>query len=273
MRSIVIVVSLLLATAACVVGLAENTHQSNEALLSDGGPYTKDNFQAVVVEELCKKLANCCFGDENLSADASVDGGHYNQTRCLDMYRAASLEESAPGPKASFGRISFDESQAESCISAIRSLSCTTTGAEYQAARAACYGATVGVQATNDPCHVSAECSPGHYCNALDGGGSCVALRDVDASCGDLVGDPTAGQQLCSYRYSGDPARYCESYDFGTSHTILAANRKCKVAGANGARCTTNEWCASGLCDFDTGTCVASVNEYPSYACDYFRSP
>lgn len=232
--------------------------------------FKPDAAQQQLAEVICETVARCCFGDATLDAGQAIDGGGtYNQAKCLDTYRNNGFEQSHPGPTADVNRLALSQTKSAECVQRMKSLSCELGFAEFQAARTACYGALVGTQPANAPCNVSGECAPGNFCTP--DAGTCQAIRPVNSDCGDLSGDPLQAQHVCSNRFSGTPAAYCEYYDTVGDDVFPRNQWKCKSVRANGEYCLNNAWCGSGICNIADSKCASPVTYFPPSFCSGYK--
>lgn len=236
------------------------------------------NFKLEIAEAICRRTARCCFGDPNLDGGTPVDGGTYQQQKCINTYLNSGYENSSPPATANVDRITYNKTAAEDCIAKIEAASCESTTLQQAAIRKACYDAIVGTQKPGEPCGNSPECQPGNFCNlTLDAGagegGACEQVRPAGASCGDWTSDSALAQHTCSYRYSGDPPRYCDFFDFQASAFRPREQWTCKPTVADNEKCANNEWCSSNLCSFPGRTCVTTTNFFTQTSCSNFNKP
>lgn len=243
-----------------------------------------NTFRGQLETALCGSLARCCFGSSNFpdggAVDAAVydDGAYYNAGKCSALTRPLGFEGSTAGlDVADAGSVGINAAKAVDCISKLNALSCSLTGAELKAARAACYEAVVGLGAPGTPCTTQIECENGSFCANPDGGaGVCTKVVGAGGACNVFpytgtsptsVDDPAYGAQqanaqanevACSTRAGGDTGLHCNSYD---PSLITAENLngyrpqgewRCVAGIANnddGAGCNSTVWCADGLCN------------------------
>jgi hypothetical protein len=262
-----------------------------------------DTFAATIANSLCNTLTKCCFGNANVADGGAVDGGTFDRGRCVDIYSDLGFENSLLGAEAlTKGNVALDQAKGADCLAKISALSCSLTGADLKATRAACYAAIIGKVAAGQPCRASMECAPGNFClpdadaGAGDGGagstviGKCAALRgnggdcsivDTTADCADpqctydrSVNDSNVAEEACSYRGGGDTGLRCSSYDPGTD-TYNARNLwKCTATVANESGCNSTVWCSDGICDpTNAYVCKSPVNYFTPASCNSFVIP
>jgi hypothetical protein len=244
----------------------------------DGGPDAFDSgfvlttFPKDIGDALCGSLARCCFGDANLPEGGAVDGGTFNRPKCESFYRDFGFELSNQGQDLlDGGNVELDHVKAADCAARLTELSCDLSAADYQAARASCFGAFRG-KLTAGACKGHMECAPGFFCKSPlgsdAGAGTCTALRPAGSSCGDFGDensvDPTPA---CSWRGSGDTSRYCAFANVDAGVLLPQADWKCSDALPNGSDCANSTWCASGICadrDPNKYKCVTPSNFFAS---------
>lgn len=238
-----------------------------------------DTFAARVADAMCNTLARCCYGDAKLDGGAPIDGGGtYNRGACLSVFDGVGYEGSLVGFQGSASKTSINQTQGADCLKRIEALTCNLGGVEFQAARAACFGALVGKQAAGQPCARSVDCAPGNFCNAPAGGaGTCNALAAANGDCssfntGDENKDLALADEICSYRASGAPKLFCDSIDLANG-VKPRAEWKCAAAKINGQDCANSLWCSDGLCNPDTLTCTTPLGVFPQTFCSTFVNP
>lgn len=247
-----------------------------DASTYDAGPdagFAPDAGQATVqlADVFCGTVSRCCFGSDLKQGDALPGGGTYNRNLCLSDYQANGYEQASQGTTVNPSHIIVDQTGSQACAQKLQAMSCNLGGAEFDAIRAACYGALLGTQGPGESCNVAAECQKGLFCNNPDGGvGACALVRATGQTCGDVTTDINDAQHICSYRYSGDPSRYCQTYDFANSKFLPQAQWTCQDDVANGSKCLHSGWCQNGLCD-TTHTCVAQTTYFSTSNCNRYK--
>ncbi len=239
--------------------------------------FKPDTYDTELGIAACQTMARCCFGTEN-PPDGSIDGGSFNLTKCQAHYKLAGYDASNQDlARADAGVVVVDQVKAAACLQAVRSLSCTVTGPSFAAMREKCFGALYGTVPAGSACNYSIECVPGHFCKteSTDSGaaasGTCEPLRAENGSCGDFTKDQYIADHACSYRGYGETNRFCRNVvDFDTFEPTDPSQWTCQPALANGQDCTLNTWCTSGLCDFNNGKCVDTLDMYPQSFCKYY---
>ena len=103
--------------------------------------------------------------------------------------------------------------------------------------------------------------------------GTCVALRAVNATCGDFTDKTESAEEACSYRASGVPANHCDWVADFTLGTLRAqVDWKCTANVANGSDCANSNWCSSGICNENNLKCQSPLNYFES-GCGSFVTP
>lgn len=233
----------------------------------DGG-YTALNFRELLAAASCRTSTRCCFGYASLPGDASVDGGHYDQAKCLELFQGAGFEGSLLGTDAlDAGSLVVDQQKADDCVKGLEGLPCTPDGAAVAALREACFAAIQGTATAGQPCVNSASCAPGHFCHpdagGADAGTKCEALRGVDASCGDLTSDLAEIDHACSWRGKGGD-RFCQYYADFWSDTMAPQDQwRCETAHDGGDTCINDAWCKAGVCDTVPATTASWTCQSP----------
>lgn len=259
-----------------------------------------DTFADLIANSLCNTLTKCCFGNANVPDGGAVDGGTFNRSRCVDVYSDLGFENSLIGSDAiTKGNVTLDQNKGAECLAKIANLTCSLTGADLKAARAACFGALTGKLGANQPCRASLECAPGNFClpdadaGTSDAGagsvviGKCAPLRgqggncsivDTTGSCADQncvydqsILDSNIAEEACSYRGGGDTNLRCSSYDPGTD-TYNARNLwTCQPTIANDQGCNSTVWCSNGICDpTQAYQCKSPVTYFTPDSCNSF---
>jgi hypothetical protein len=228
------------------------------------------NFPNRVATEMCRTTARCCFGNADEQGDASVDGGRYDQQRCLTIRTGVGIDQSNPGSSVDFSKLSYNSDKANECLGRIQVLSCGANAAEYRAAVAACYAALQGTGGAGAACKLSSECQPGFFCNTSVGGGSCAAIRNTGGPCGDWTTNTAIAQNSCSNRFSGNPPRFCGTDDNTGAAIKDAAAWTCNDSMPLGSYCDNDTWCSNSVCVFDsTGntSCQGFISIFNQAAC------
>ena len=137
--------------------------------------------------------------------------------------------------------------------------------------RAASRLSVTGSVTAGQPCAQSVECASGLFCQPTDPtvglAGTCTALKTAGETCGlfdnnNAPQDSITSEEACSYRGSGAPALRCNSLDpVDSSNYSAESTWTCEPAVALGEACNTTVWCANGICDPATFTCV-SMGDY-----------
>jgi hypothetical protein len=236
-----------------------------------------DTYPVQVADGICRSYARCCFNNANLEAGAPVDGGTFDQTRCLDVFRRFGFESSnLDFDLVDGGNVALDQKAAADCLTKLGALSCgALTAAEFQAARALCFSAFQGTLAAGQACKSSIQCGAGLFCKTGDGGasGTCEALRPADAGCGDFTSDTVRANEACSYRASGKPDLHCDVYDFTKFDYRDAGDWKCVPGVANGKGCLFASWCASGQCNPQDLMCEDPLPYFSANSCKFYVKP
>ncbi|MFO0739442.1 MAG: hypothetical protein U0270_26325 [Labilithrix sp.] len=242
---------------------------------ADAGDLARE-FPARVAAEVCQTFARCCFSDSNTQNDAGVDGGHYNQAKCLNAYSVNGLNFSSPGAGADFNKLTYNASKANECLSRLHVLACSSNAAEYRAAIAACYAALVGTIPAGSACATTSECAPGLFCNTAVAGGTCEAIRSAGGACGDWTTSGASSTFSCSNRFSANPPRFCRNLsDAGTK--LPQDQWKCDNSVGLGGQCFNDAWCSpTTVCPFDgpnKQTCQDFIPLFPQASCNIYVSP
>lgn len=238
-----------------------------------------DTYAEDLANAMCDSLSRCCFGAVTPD-DGGVDGGGtFDRAKCIGFYSQFGFSGSNYGSEfRDAGNITLDQAKADDCLKKVKALTCNTPGAEFQAARTACFGAFLGKLAAGAACSDDIECVPGTYCKtgrdggAADaGGGVCAALVPVNGHCG-ATDDPYLAERECSARQSGEP-NHCNFYDFDTNDFLDSSEWKCAPPSDVGGRCVENTWCQNSLCDDSTFTCVTPNNYFAPACANYVVNP
>ncbi|MBX3233253.1 MAG: hypothetical protein KIT84_20890 [Labilithrix sp.] len=253
-----------------------------DAATFDAGPdagFVPDSGGAAVQlgEVFCSTVARCCFGDATLQQGAPLPGGGtYNRQKCLNNYANNGFEQASNGSAVNPNHVIVSQTNSADCAQKLEALTCNVGFDEFKAVRAACYGALLGTQGPEQSCSVSAECQAGLFCNNPTNGndtGKCELVRATGANCGDFTTNANTSQHACSYRYSGDPPRYCEWFDFTELKALPPAEWKCRDAKPNGSDCVSSAWCSAGICNFDTAKCETPTTYFTTDDCSQYRTP
>lgn len=237
------------------------------------------NFADQVADAMCSTLSRCCYGDAKLDGGAPVDGGGtYDRAHCVNVFKASGFEGSLNGFEGLTGKAALDQASGADCLKKLQALTCSLAGAEFDAARTACFSALHGTQAATQPCKRAVDCAPGNFCDApANTGGTCAPLHATDGTCssfntGDQNVDLTLADEICSYRASGTPKLFCNTVDFA-SGVRPKADWKCAAALPNGANCANSLWCNAGVCDPNTNICSSPDGYFPMSFCSTFVKP
>lgn len=266
----------------------------------DGG-FKPATFAGNVAEALCNTLTRCCFNQNDVPDGGAVDGGKFDRSRCVDIYKDLGFEGSLVGEdEAMLANVTLDQTKAADCIAKIDALQCNLTGADLKAARSVCFGALAGKLAPGQPCRASLECAPGNFCLPLadggvpadggaDGGapviGQCAALRAQGQNCSIVetnaadydsnVLDSNVAEEACSYRGGGDTNLRCASYDPVGQDYKSRDQWTCETTVANDEVCNSTVWCSNGICDPTNGdyVCRSPVVYFTPEGCGSFVKP
>ena len=236
----------------------------------DGG-FVVSTFDGVLVTELCKTLARCCYGT-TMPAEGGADGGTFDTAACQTAYGMIGFEGSnADIQLRDGGNVVLDQVSADSCIKKIQAMTCNLPGSEFKAIRTACFGAYTGTVATGGACKASVECHQGFFCKINDadaGTGACTAIRAANGACGDS--DPNRADEACSYRAGGDTGNFCKFGDVATGTLLDAGDWKCTPSLAVGSDCATSLWCDQSLCS-DLSTCESPEMYFATSCAAYVK--
>jgi hypothetical protein len=238
-----------------------------------------ETFAAEVGAAMCNALARCCFGNAKVP-EGGADGGNFDTAHCQQLYKDIGFENSDVGQSAlTSGNVTIDQAKGADCLAKIDTLACSLTGPAMQTIRTACFGAIIGKVANGSSCRSSIECATG-YCDptgdagTTDGGtGSCAPLLAQGANCsvfstGRIDKDAIQDEEACSYRGSGTPGLRCNSLDSTGNYNLDRTQWTCQpTIGNTAAFCNSTVWCASGLCDPDSYTCVSPAQYFSKYSC------
>ena len=198
----------------------------------------------------CQQFLGCCPGG----------AGGYDLNGCAQTLVNYGWENSLAPNSNSYntGRMTFDPDAGAACLAAIKSMPCAPQQpAQWAPITQECFKVMAGAADAGSQCYSSWECSPGMYCDNLDGGvsnapnaplGTCLPLK--------TQGQPCNSDQMCSYLGSSQPASYCDLIDFPD-----AGSATCQALLATGANCISSDGtviddmaCQALLCG-DNGTC------------------
>jgi hypothetical protein len=214
-------------------------------------------FPGQVATALCDRTAVCC-GFSGLDASA------FNATKCINSSLPIGFKGSSFGSDLlDSGRVTFNASKAQSCLSQLAAIDCVTnqlTSAVDIALYANCFGALIGTLPVDASCAGSIECAPGEFCDPVEAGADasvCRALRTANQVCSDFYPNPDSGaapsaaqltnaQSACSYRGSGDTNLACAYLDSTTFGYLYPA--VCVAAGPLDAGCVSDQECTSKTC-------------------------
>jgi hypothetical protein len=204
------------------------------------------------VAALCSAWATCC-------------GAGFDQTTCESDFRIDGWANTLPHSDVyDAGNLSFDSTQATSCITALQNWPCGAwTASDNQAIISACtnvLGGTIAIGSTS--CQDSFECASGAYCDAA----TCTALAGNGGSC--------TGDEMCSYVGTKQPALYCNLYppDGGSvSAGTCAAPQSDGTSSFCGNAAQSSDFaCINRLCG-DNSTCASSAGNPATNACAVYR--
>lgn len=226
-------------------------------------------FPARLAATACEAAAQCCFGDPNTQNGAAVDGGTYQQQKCLNSYLSNGISQSGPGSSPDFTKLTYDQAKATECLGRMKALACNSNAAEYRALVSACYGVLQGNIPIGQPCARTQYCVPGAFCNTASAGGTCEAIRATGAACGDWTTNAGFGQFSCSNRFSGQPPRFCRGRsDAGT--VLPTSEWKCENALPDGEYCSNDSYC-TGVCA--SQKCADFISIYQPSFCSALATP
>lgn len=243
---------------------------ASDADASPDAPLSVDSFAETLAETICRSLTRCCFGDATLGADGGVDGGVYDQKRCVDYYKQRGFQGSGNLP-ADKTHLVLDDAKAQDCLAKLETIPCNTPGATYTTVAKSCFGAIAGKRTAGESCGDSIECQANHFCLIGDAGtGTCSPLRGLNGNCGDWFAndDPQDNAefsgQACSFRGNGvDTGLYCDFYDFDGGAFRPQMEWKCKSASSPPSDCANTSWCKDSLCDGTTNVCTTPKLFFP----------
>jgi hypothetical protein len=229
-----------------------------------------DTFDDDLANAMCDSLSRCCFGSV-MPGDAGVDGGAFNRDSCLSFYRKFGFQGSNNGAEfKDAGNITLDQAAADDCLKKVKALTCDLPGTEFQAVRAACFGAYLGTIAEQGACSDNIECTPGTYCKKVpidSDAGVCTKLTPTNGLCGS-TGKPALADQECSARQSGLP-NHCLFYNFADDTLLPTSEWKCVPPSDVGGGCVQNNWCQNSLCDDNTLLCITPSNFFAPTCANY----
>ena len=204
---------------------------------ADSGVFTADGGEGGIglayaqaqAAAQCVAFLNCCTG--------GLDGGTYNLDGCIQNTTVFGWEGTLPGDLAVYsrGNVTLDQSQAASCIAAIKTFPCgTQTAAQAQAITSACEGVMQGkIPVGTGGCISSFECAPNGFCDPTVDGGLCTALATQGQACNTKINSDVnpIPDEMCSYLGSSTPALFCDLISAGpdaaTCQPLLAAGANC----------------------------------------------
>jgi hypothetical protein len=243
----------------------------------DGGTGLVDEagvsgFPQQVAAALCGRFADCCV--------PNLDGGVFDVNACIAANLGLGYQGSSVGATlGDGGHVVFDGLKAQSCLNQINAIDCSAnlrSGLQEQQILSACFGALTGTLAAGAPCTDPIECSPGQFCDPVDGGGGsvCAPLRTTGQSCGDFGPNGFgSADTACSYRASGNTGLYCK---FGTFPVPFAdaGSWLCEPAQGTGANCFNELECQSDLCNPDENyVCVTAETLVTPSVCSAYIKP
>lgn len=253
-------------------GLVDAGTDSDSDADIDAG-FVLDKFDTTLATTICESLARCCYGTPT-PGDGGADGGTFDKAACVTKFEQLGFQNSNVGPELKDGgNVVLNQTSALDCINKVKALTCDVPGAEYVAARVACFAAYRGKLAAAAPCKGAAECQMGHFCKGANDGGAgvCTALRPLGGPCGDNPDHPSEYEEACSYRAGGETNTYCKFYDFG-SGDLDAGDWKCTASGAPATNCATSNWCKDSICDPGTAVCKTPDKIFDD-SCGTFLKP
>ncbi|MDB4946859.1 MAG: hypothetical protein JWP97_6393 [Labilithrix sp.] len=245
-----------------------------------GVPITLANVADVVSEHMCNSFARCCFGTPTPPAGGLDGGGSFDRASCLSLYNTLGFENSSVGHDVyASGNVALDPAKAASCVAKIDTLKCTLSATDFQDIRSTCFSAVAGTVKVGDACAKSVECAAGLFCKPTAAGalaGTCAPLKAAAESCsdfagqGDIYGAALLAEESCSYRGSGTPKLFCDTYADPSDPDAPPTDPTtwtCKAAGPVGDPCADSTWCASGICDPNGYQCVDPFVFFASDRC------
>lgn len=257
LRSPLLWTTLTAALAACSSSSSPATSGDGGTPKADGGGASKDGgttkdvgtkgadtgapadpvatFCAALIAAEAKAAAQCVGGPEALWA-AQLS----NSTACSQLSAAVAA-----------GRVTFDSTQASSCLTTAGTVDCATFSSGTEPT--ACAAALKGTVASGGTCYSGVDCVSPMFCNGLGGAtrscsGTCMSPVAASASC-TIGGAPCVAGYFCA----GSPAT-CTA-----NPTPAALGQTCiyDTSTMMGA-----PPCQTGLaCDLTTFTCVTPVVE------------
>jgi hypothetical protein len=247
---------------------------AGQIVLPDGGPVLVDDagvagFPLQVATALCNRYAACCV--------PNLDGGAFDVQSCIANNLASGYAggSSLGANLADGGHIVFDGLKAQSCLNQINAIDCSAnlrTAVQEQTLHEACFGALSGTLGVGSPCADSIECTPGEFCDPVDGGATvCQPLRTAGQSCGDFGPNGfVQSETACSYRGSGNTGLSCR---YGVFPNVFddAGAWTCGGALSAGNNCFTGQDCLSLLCNPDESfVCVNAETLITPSGCSQF---
>ncbi len=241
--------SLLLASAT-LLGIAgcSNPAPANTPIEDLGASYAGVTCQ----------LIHDCYGDAVFTLLTGTTSIAECQTRAEQAYTNGALPRYEAA--IAMGTMSYDGTQAQACIDALRAEGCD---AASQRAPAACDALFVGTVAAGGACAINEECSGDSYCNTSAGcPGTCQARGGSGTTC---VGDDACQSGLrCGHGTCQAPAgdgAACQGPNgvdcvggficIGSSTTAAGTCRAPTTvfAGTSGATCNVqmSQFCQAGL--------------------------
>ncbi len=211
----------------------------------------------------CTGIANCC----------GLDAGGFDFPTCegdwsISGYRG--LPTILPSPAVTNrGNLTFNATQAASCVAAVQAWPCGTfTAADNAAIISACLdvlGGTIPIGGTG--CQSSFECVSGAYCNAA---GTCSALVTQGGTC-------TLDEQ-CTYVGTLQPELACDLYPSDGGSPTTGTCQPPKASGASSkcfnANTISDLMCSSRLCDDTVSSCGnTATNPWPPICANYVIPP
>lgn len=237
----------------------------------------KDTFTEDLGNALCDTLSRCCYGGV-VDGGGAVDGGTFDRAQCFTDNVKIGFEGSLAGFKGTASNAEIDQVAGDDCLKKIKALSCDLGGAEFQAARKACFNAIKGKATVGQDCASVVDCAPGLYCESLDAGsGKCAALKPAGGNCGGFDtgsqdNDFTLSDQACSWRAGGDPQLFCLQGPV-PGPFLPKSEWACTAPRPNGEECANSLWCASGICNFADLTCTSPIGVFPQAYCGKYVKP
>jgi hypothetical protein len=120
--------------------------------VTDGsGPVTDGGFDAGIkpntfvsdyATAYCQTLARCCWGNPepgDASIDGGGDGGTFDIDKCMTVASTGFDSSHAHLNDVDAAAVVLDQKTADDCVSAIKTLTCTVSGATFNEVRTTCF--------------------------------------------------------------------------------------------------------------------------------------